>query len=127
MVGDNTFNQNANFTALVVEDEVLIAFNMLDCLNDLGAVDVVVTHDLPSALRHLSERQFDVAVVDWILGKETSDAVVHAMNASGRKAVIATGVHAQAVPEAIRLRNTVISKPFQTETLNAAILESLSS
>lgn len=126
MTGDDTITTPANFTALVVEDEVLIAFTMLDCLNDLGAVDVVVAHDLGTALQHLAERQFDVAVVDWILGKQTSDAIVQAMNNAGRRVVIATGLHAEAVPEPIRERNTIIYKPFQTETFNAAVVESLS-
>lgn len=125
MTSDPTIEQTGSFTALVVEDEVLIAFTILDCLNDLGAVDVVVTHDLASASRALAERQFDIAVVDWILGKQTSDGIVKAMNDAGRKAVIVTGLHAQAVPETIRGRNIVIHKPFRIETLEAAIAESV--
>ncbi|MBY0612205.1 MAG: hypothetical protein K2P80_08465 [Beijerinckiaceae bacterium] len=126
MTGDDTLSKSANFTALVVEDEVLIAFTMLDCLNDLGAAEVVVAHDLATALQHLAERQFDVAVVDWILGKQTSDPIVQAMNDVGRLVVIATGLHAEAVPEPIRERNTIIYKPFQIETFNEAIVGSLS-
>ena len=113
------------FNALVVEDEVLIAFTIQDYLTDLGATSVSVTHDSDQAMRSMAHTVFDTAVIDWMLGRQTSEGIVRALNNSGTGVVIVTGMHHEAVPEELRVRNHMITKPFDIVGFNQAVLASL--
>lgn len=113
------------FSALVAEDEALIAVGLEGLLEEMGATSVVWAPRVDEALRLIgtAETPFSVAIVDWLLGSSSADAVVQALVAAGTPVLIYTGA-----PETITLppagRVTVLGKPAR-ETLVAAAVRRL--
>lgn len=108
-------------SALVVEDDVLIAFLVQDFLMDLGVEKTHLAHDVQSALQLLGEMPVDIAVVNWRVGDGTGLAVIERLNELGRRVVISTGMDVSIVPSAIRQHNAVIAKPFDLAGFRSAL------
>jgi len=108
-------------TALVVEDDVLLAFLVKDFLLDLGIVRTELAHDVDSAMQLVGNPLVDVAVVNWRVGQTTSLALIERLNGLGRKVLISTGLDQSSVPNAIRQHNKIIMKPFDLPGFRSAL------
>lgn len=115
------------FSALVAEDEALIAVGLEGLLQELGATSVVWAPRVDEALRQVAAAKtpFSVAIVDWLLISTPAEAVVRALVAAGTPVLIYTGA-----PETIVLpaegRVTVLGKPARDTLVAAAVRRLLS-
>lgn len=79
-------------SALVIEDEVIVALEIADSLQDLGIGDVRVAHNLAMAEREIELRLPDFAILDVNLGRGEKTAELGKVLASkGVSVVFASG------------------------------------
>lgn len=108
-------------TALVLEDNMVIALDAADILSGHGAADVKMASSVADALEIIKRETISVAVLDVNLGKQTSLPVAVKLKELNIPFVMATGyadvgdVLAD-YPEAI-----AVQKPFTSETLTRAL------
>ena len=76
---------------LLVEDSMIIALDAEECLLDLGAGQVEVQGSAGGALAALERQDFDLALLDFNLGGETSEPVAQALAARNIPFWLATG------------------------------------
>lgn len=76
---------------LVVEDEVLIAFDLRDCFQEAGAASVRLAHTLAEALPLAKRAQLSAAVLDIRLGADGVAPVAEALAARGIPFLFYTG------------------------------------
>ncbi len=76
---------------LVVEDSMIIALDTEENLKRLGVKSVKIESNVAGALKAITERQPDFAIVDYNLGPESSSPVAHELNARGVRFALATG------------------------------------
>ena len=76
---------------LVVEDSMIIALDTEECLLDLGVEHVEVQGTVAGALNALGGESYDLAVLDFNLGSESSEKVADALRARGIPFWLATG------------------------------------
>ena len=71
-MGNETMNHNAK-SVLLIEDSMIIALDTEECLHDLGVEHVVTQSSVAAGLKELEQRSFDLAVLDYNLGTESSE------------------------------------------------------
>jgi CheY-like chemotaxis protein len=76
---------------LVVEDEMLILMNIELALSDLGCSTIFVAATVSQALALLSQRDFDIALLDVNLAGEKSYPVADALSERGIPFAFSTG------------------------------------
>lgn len=113
-------------TVLVLEDEMLVAVVVEDCLRELGASDVVISMTLPDAERVLAEQQIDCAVLDVKVGGQASFSVADRLAEQGIPFVFASASMPEEFPER-HLDQIRLSKPFSNEQLVESLLSALAS
>lgn len=77
--------------ALIVEDSMIIAMEAEDCLRELGVVEVEVTGSVEDAIAAINGADFELAILDYNLGEETSDAVANRLAERRIPFAVATG------------------------------------
>lgn len=100
---------------LIVEDEYLVAMELADALEDLGADIAGVTGRLSEALE-AADAVIDGALVDVQLGGDTSTALVEKLKAAGIPLILMTGYDSSVLPESMH-QCPRIPKPFAPEQL----------
>jgi PAS domain S-box-containing protein len=108
---------------LVIEDEPLIAMQMLRDLADAGARVVGPAGNLDAARRLITEAQFDAALLDVNLAGQPVDELAVMLSHRQVPFAFATGYHPDAIPPQFRHRPLLI-KPFLPEQL-LSLLERL--
>jgi CheY-like chemotaxis protein len=108
-------------TALVVEDNMIIAMEAEEILRDLGYDDCHVCSSVKSALQILADNPVSFALLDMNLGNETSEAIASALLASGTPFIFASGY--DDFPELAHELTTapVVTKPYTGSDIAAAI------
>ena len=101
---------------LVVEDEALIAFEVSDVLEDVGARVVGVTGTLSEAEHAVSALDFDIAILDGNLQGEAVDAVADALDRRGIPFLFLSGYGPEHLPSAFQDR-PLLNKPFDRANL----------
>jgi CheY-like chemotaxis protein len=76
---------------LLVEDSLIIALDGQDVLHDLGAEKVEVASNVRAALRICTTVNLDLAVLDYNLGAENSEAIANLLSERGTPFIFATG------------------------------------
>lgn len=76
---------------LLVEDSMIIALDTEECLLQLGAESVTVQGTVAGALDVLGKQQFDLALLDFNLGTESSEMVADELRRVGVPFWLATG------------------------------------
>jgi len=105
---------------LVVEDEALLAAQLVRDLRELGCVPVGPAATLAEALRMAtSETAVDAAVLDINIGGRPSWTVADVLAERGIPFVFASGYAAS--DEVVRRNATVLQKPFTREALARAL------
>ena len=115
-------NELNSLSALVLEDEFIIAMDLQDMLVDWGFGRVAVAHDAGEARTALAKERPHVLVADYQLGTETSDDLILEAHANGTAVVVLTGRSLD--PAALeRIGNPrVIEKPVQPNALREMLL-----
>lgn len=76
---------------LLVEDSMIIALDTEDSLRQIGVAIVNVAGSVASAMSVVEKDPPDMAILDYNLGSETSDAVADALRSRGIPFFLATG------------------------------------
>lgn len=104
---------------LVLEDEPLIALNVVSVLQDAGFAPVDLASTTKAALARLERGPVDVAVLDAMLGRESAAPVAMRLRERGIPFVVASGHSAKQIEwigDAI-----LVQKPFDESQLLAAL------
>jgi len=109
---------------LIVEDDPLIGFDLAVELEAAGFSVVGVAPTVDRALHLLERHPCDLAVLDVNLGQETSAPIARALVAADVPFVAVTGYSVEQCPEEFA-RAPLLSKPFQTSRLVAALRRQL--
>jgi CheY-like chemotaxis protein len=105
---------------LIVEDEMLVAMNIEDMLEELGHEVVGIAGRLGTALALARDEAFDVAMLDVNLAGDRSFPVADLLIARGIPFLFATGYGLDGIDEKYRDR-PVLQKPFRAAELAAAV------
>lgn len=107
----------ARFTALLVEDDAIIALDLESLLRAQGAAEVYVASSVDEAMRLLETTKTDVALVDAILNGEQSTPVAQRLAELGISYAMSTGLDAGDLDAAYGDR-PALYKPFTSEELS---------
>ncbi|WP_210526669.1 HWE histidine kinase domain-containing protein [Rubellimicrobium arenae] len=108
-------------TALVVEDNFLIAMNAADALRSLGADDVLIAGTTREALRMIDAQPISLAILDVDLGGETSAAVADRLRADGVPYLLATGYdQVRSADDSFRNAHVLV-KPYSNKGIAEAL------
>ncbi|MBX7532511.1 GAF domain-containing protein [Qipengyuania sp. 1XM1-15A] len=78
-------------TVMLVEDSMIIALDTEDCLKELGVSTVIMESTVAGALRALESDRPDLAILDYNLGKESSEKVAEELARQNIPFWLATG------------------------------------
>ena len=110
-----------NTRVLVVEDDALLALDIVRLLEDAGLEVVGPATSVAKALRLIGDHGCDVAVLDVNLGKETSEPIACELQARGTPFVVLSGYSSEQHPPGLR-GAPVLSKPARPSNLVATLL-----
>jgi light-regulated signal transduction histidine kinase (bacteriophytochrome)/CheY-like chemotaxis protein len=106
---------------LLLEDNLIIAMDGEDIFLQLGARSVTLAPNVAQALEAIDSHDFDLGVVDFDLGEETSVSVAERLAADGTPVIVATG-YGQDVSQAYgTFAATVLQKPYTIESVASAL------
>ena len=109
--------------ALLVEDGMIIALDTEECLNQLGVDEVVIESNVNGALQRLRDESFDLAILDYNLGGESSERVAEKLCELGTPFWLATGYNEmRSRLEEIGARGLLV-KPYGGDELSAMLDE----
>jgi CheY-like chemotaxis protein len=107
-------------SVLVVEDEPLIAMMIEDLIDLLGHRLAGTADAVAEALPLVEQGGFDVAILDVNLRDGPSWPVADALQAQGKRFLLATGGHVAPPPEA-HAGAVHLAKPFTLDSLRTAL------
>lgn len=118
---DRVRGRKGGVSALLVEDQVLIAMDAEAILSDAGITEVVTANSSADALAKLRDFKPDIAVLDINLGTGTSVPVAEELIRRGIPFLFTTGYNERSIlPE--NMKNIpVVSKPYDSQSLLAAL------
>lgn len=102
---------------LVVEDSMIIALDTEECLLGLGAEAVTVQATVAGALAAIAKQDFDLALLDFNLGPESSEPIALELRARGIPFWLATGYDEMGEKMAEIGAQGVLVKPYGREEL----------
>jgi CheY-like chemotaxis protein len=114
----------SNRRALLVEDEMLVAWLIEDMLADLGCAVIGPASSVNQALAMIDAEAVDAAVLDLNLNGQMSYPVADALAAHGVPFIISTGYDKDTLPDGYRAC-PVLQKPFQRSELSDALAKLL--
>jgi CheY-like chemotaxis protein len=114
---DNFTGQLEGKTALLIEDQMLIAIDLEQILEEAGVSILATLTTSRDAIDFLSRHRPDFAVLDVNLGSETSEAIARTLMEQGSPFLFATGYGDDgAIPD--DLANVpVVRKPFERDAI----------
>lgn len=113
----------SGYRILIVEDEMIIAFGLVDMVLALDASSAVASR-AAKALALVAAEPFDAAIVDMNLAGEPADAVLDALSVRNIPFIITTGYSAQAIAPKFQ-GLPMLEKPYTPEQIEAALLRVL--
>ena len=105
---------------LVVEDEMLVSWLLIDMLTDLGCAVVGPAARVNEALTMIEAGAIDAAVIDVNLNGQASYAIADALAARDVPFVFSTGYAAASLPDGYS-SSPVLQKPFHQSELAEAL------
>jgi len=109
---------------LVLEDEFLIALDIQQILENIGAASVICAGTVKEAMEALNgTSKYDVAVLDLKLGGSMAEGLQVAAELALRKIpfVFLTGMRAEDLPAEKYPAVPLVGKPFQARDLQQAL------
>ena len=114
-------------SALLVEDNMIMALDAEQLLLDEGLGNVFTAMSLSDALRIVEEETIDVAMLDVNLGRETSFGLIGPLNAKGVAYVFVTGYgETLELPQDAAPGTPSIKKPYSAQDVMEALAKVLS-
>jgi CheY-like chemotaxis protein len=110
----------STYRVLIIEDEALIALNLVEAVEGLGA-SCVTASCVHNALSLLAGQPFDAAIVDLNLAGEPADTVIDALHARGIPFLITTGYDQEFIAKKFR-GLPLLPKPYMRRELEQALL-----
>jgi two-component SAPR family response regulator len=110
---------------LVAEDDFIVALDLVDRLQALGATVVGPFHDVATACGALAAARPDAAVLDVKLGREQVYPLADRLVEARVPFIFATGFEGSAIPHRFA-SVTCLTKPVSSHELEAAFLTMLS-
>jgi DNA-binding response OmpR family regulator len=101
---------------LLLEDEWLIATTVAEALTQHGCRVLGPVPTIPLALALLEESRPDVAIIDYRLAEETTEAILPVLDAAGVAVCVLTGYTAAQLP-ARYASYRFLEKPFRLREL----------
>ncbi|EJL32057.1 HWE histidine kinase domain-containing protein [Novosphingobium sp. AP12] len=111
----------ASGTALIVEDNVIIAMEAEDLLRGFGFTDCRVAGSVESAMHILENAEVSFAMLDVNLGKDTSAPVATALNERAIPFIFASGYGERSLQTGAFRGVPVVTKPYGERDVRAAI------
>lgn len=111
-------------TVLVVEDDALLALDLSQQLEVSGFDVLGPANSVSSALALLRDRHCDAGVLDIHLGRETSEAIAHALLASGIPFITVSGYSRSQRPPVFD-GAPLLSKPLRVSALVTALRDAI--
>jgi CheY-like chemotaxis protein len=108
----------------LVEDEMIVAWLLVDMLADLGCAVVGPASSVNQALAMIDTEAIDVAVLDVNLNGQLSYPVADALAARGMPFVFSSGYHKDRLPERYRTA-PALQKPFHISELTDVLTKLL--
>jgi CheY-like chemotaxis protein len=108
-------------TALVVEDNMIIAMEAEEILRDLGYADCHVCSSVRSALQIIADNPITFALLDIDLGNETSEDIATSLRAQGTPFIFASGYNEFPELGEELTGVPVVAKPYTGSDIAAAI------
>jgi CheY-like chemotaxis protein len=105
---------------LVVDDEVLVAYDVAQIVEDLGATVIGPAHDLERGLRLAEREPIDFALLDVNLGRQMSTPIAERLRARGIPFALVSGYTRAHIPAALS-GEVLLKKPCTPETIRSAI------
>jgi CheY-like chemotaxis protein len=112
-------NSLAGKRILILEDEVLLALDAADTLEELGAVIIGPAHRVEAAMALLDSVRPDAALLDVNIAGSTSAVVARRLLGERVPFVLATGYGSR---NEIAGSQTVIDKPYDRKHLQTAFV-----
>ncbi|WP_018147616.1 HWE histidine kinase domain-containing protein [Henriciella marina] len=112
-------------SALLVEDNMIIALDAEDLLKAAGARTVSLCGSVKEARQALSSTDFQFALLDVNLGSETSEPIAAELRDRGVPFVFATGYGDSSALSSKFLNVPILKKPYDENGLNDAIKAAL--
>jgi light-regulated signal transduction histidine kinase (bacteriophytochrome) len=113
-------------TALLVEDNIVLAMDMVESLTRLGTRSVETSATVEEALRHLKNQTFDFAVLDMNLRGVVSFDIAKALMEAGTPFLFVTGYGSSLdVPTELKSIK-ILTKPVDDGALSKAVGDLLS-
>jgi DNA-binding NtrC family response regulator len=110
---------------LVVEDDSIIRIDLEQTLRGFGLKHVHGASTLEAATAIISSSPIRFAVLDYVIGSSNTVAVAEALSARGVPALFLTAYGSSVELPAGLAHLQVLSKPFSSDLLAAAILKEL--
>jgi light-regulated signal transduction histidine kinase (bacteriophytochrome)/CheY-like chemotaxis protein len=107
--------------ALIVEDNVIIAMEAEDVLRGFGFTDCRIAGSVNAALGILEGSDVSFAMLDVNLGKDTSEAVAHELEARAIPFIFASGYGERSLQSGAFKSVPVVTKPYGERDVRSAI------
>ncbi|EQB17992.1 chemotaxis protein CheY [Novosphingobium lindaniclasticum LE124] len=108
-------------TALIVEDNIIIAMEAEDVLRGLGFADCRIAGSVSAAMALVETGQVSFAMLDINLGRDTSEPVAHALEERGVPFIFASGYGERSLLTGTFKDAPVVTKPYGEREVRAAI------
>jgi PAS domain S-box-containing protein len=105
---------------LVVEDEPLVALDLMSMLRDLGCEPVGPARTVEQAACHIDAGDLDLALVDGNLGGHSVDDLAAALRGRSVPFAFVSGYGREGLPNAFR-EATLVTKPFSAAQIRDAL------
>jgi DNA-binding response OmpR family regulator len=109
------------WTALIVEDEALIAASIEAILTELGASEVGWATTVDEAERALATATPTIAVADWWVGRRTSETLVRRFAAARIGILVLTGASPEEIVRPSDAEILVLAKPAGDASIAEAV------
>ena len=110
-----------NGTALIVEDNVIIAMEAEDILRSFGFSDCQVVGSVDAALAIIADSPVTFAMLDINLGKDTSEPVARELRERCIPFIFASGYGERSMPTRDFTTVPIVTKPYGEQDVQAAI------
>lgn len=105
---------------LVVDDEVLVAYDVAQIVEDLGALVIGPAHDLERGLELAEREDIDFALLDVNLGSQMSTPIAEHLRKRGIPFVLVSGYVRAHIPAALA-EEALLRKPCTPDAIRDVI------
>ena len=107
-------------TVLIVEDEYLIALDLIETLSQFGAARAEMALDCLTATHLIETEAFDLVTLDYHLGRDTCELLAERLRRMGIPMIVVTGVDFMLLPPWL-FDNPVLAKPINYRAVGETV------